>query len=219
MYYQVNYETGARRSRTSRLPARAVASQQPAAVRTTTHVLLDGVEGPGHYVGTYLAWGVNSDGWWGEGEVKFYLDGDDRVPDDLRHRHRGLLRRRVELRRPRQGYTEYHYAVPRHAPDPSGPTALYESQQRFGMYRFHLPDPIRFAEELRVDIQALGWRRAAATCRCRTTSRRRRSSTSTDQRRQAAPVPAPRRPRRRRLPDRRVAMTGGVGPAAVHAPW
>ena len=36
--------------------------------------------GRGHYVGTYLAWGVNSPGWWGEGEVKFYLDGDAEFP-------------------------------------------------------------------------------------------------------------------------------------------
>ncbi|WP_269432554.1 DUF2961 domain-containing protein [Gordoniibacillus kamchatkensis] len=35
---------------------------------------------------------------------------------------------------------------------------MYRSQQRFGMYRWHIMDPIRFEEELRVTIQALGWR-------------------------------------------------------------
>lgn len=35
---------------------------------------------------------------------------------------------------------------------------LYKSQMRFGMYRWHLQDPVRFEEELRVTIQALGWR-------------------------------------------------------------
>ena len=44
------------------------------------HTLLDGVQGHGHYVGTYLAWGVNNNGWWGEGEIKFYLDGDGELP-------------------------------------------------------------------------------------------------------------------------------------------
>jgi hypothetical protein len=29
---------------------------------------------------------------------------------------------------------------------------------RFGMYRFHLTDPVRFQRDLRVTIQALGWR-------------------------------------------------------------
>jgi hypothetical protein len=40
------------------------------------------------------------------------------------------------------------------------PDGLYLSQQRFGMYRWHVPDPIRFREDLRVSIQALGWRSA-----------------------------------------------------------
>src|SRR5947209_9704889 len=44
------------------------------------HTLLDGVKGKGHYVGTYLAWQTNNTGWWGEGEIKFYLDGDIEFP-------------------------------------------------------------------------------------------------------------------------------------------
>ncbi|MCD6404995.1 MAG: DUF2961 domain-containing protein, partial [Planctomycetes bacterium] len=44
------------------------------------HTILDGIAGQGHYVGTYLAWGVNNTGWWGEGEVKFYIDGDIEFP-------------------------------------------------------------------------------------------------------------------------------------------
>ena len=40
------------------------------------------------------------------------------------------------------------------------PDGLYRSQQRFGMYRWHVPDPIRFRQDLRVTIQALGWRSA-----------------------------------------------------------
>ena len=37
------------------------------------------------------------------------------------------------------------------------PDGLYSSQQRFGMYRWHIMDPIRFEKDLRVTIQALGW--------------------------------------------------------------
>ena len=33
------------------------------------------------------------------------------------------------------------------------------SQQRFGLYRWHIPDPVRFEENLKVTIQALGWRK------------------------------------------------------------
>jgi len=44
------------------------------------HTLVDGIRGQGHYVGTYIAWGVNNSGWWGEGEIKFYIDGDRDYP-------------------------------------------------------------------------------------------------------------------------------------------
>jgi hypothetical protein len=35
---------------------------------------------------------------------------------------------------------------------------MYQSQQRFGLYRWHSLDPIRFEHDLCVTIQALGWR-------------------------------------------------------------
>ncbi len=44
------------------------------------YVLLDSIHGKGQYVGTYLAWGVHNNGWWGEGEIKFYMDGDTEFP-------------------------------------------------------------------------------------------------------------------------------------------
>ena len=38
------------------------------------------------------------------------------------------------------------------------PDGLYQSQQRFGLYRWHLTDPVRFRKRIRITIQALGWR-------------------------------------------------------------
>lgn len=38
------------------------------------------------------------------------------------------------------------------------PDGAYRSQHRHAMYRWHVVDPIRFTEDLRVTIQALGWR-------------------------------------------------------------
>ena len=57
------------------------------------YTILDAVAGQGQYVGTYLAWEAHSPGWWGEGEIKFYMDGDKEFPHHLRHRHRRLLLR------------------------------------------------------------------------------------------------------------------------------
>ena len=38
------------------------------------------------------------------------------------------------------------------------PDGVYQSQQRFRLYRWHVTDPIRFERDLKVTIQALGWR-------------------------------------------------------------
>ena len=42
--------------------------------------IVDGVKGKGQYVGTYMAWGVHNSGWWGEGEITFYMHGDREYP-------------------------------------------------------------------------------------------------------------------------------------------
>ena len=46
----------------------------------TDYTVIDGIAGEGQFVGMYLAWGQNNNGWWGEGEVKFFIDGDDEFP-------------------------------------------------------------------------------------------------------------------------------------------
>ncbi len=33
-----------------------------------------------------------------------------------------------------------------------------ETQPRFGLYRWHIMDPVRFEEDLKVTMQALGWK-------------------------------------------------------------
>jgi hypothetical protein len=38
------------------------------------------------------------------------------------------------------------------------PDSIYQSQIRFGMYRWHITDPDRFSKNFHVTIQALGWR-------------------------------------------------------------
>ncbi|MBP1600842.1 MAG: hypothetical protein H6Q06_993 [Acidobacteria bacterium] len=95
----------------------------------TDHVLLEGVRGQGQYVGTYLAWGSRNSGWWGEGEIKFFMDGDTEFPTIC------------------GTGTEDYFC-----------DGVYASQMRFGMYRWHIMDPIRFESALKVTIQALGWK-------------------------------------------------------------
>jgi len=112
------------------------------------HTIIDGVKGKGQYVGTYLAWTQFSDGWWGEGEVKFYIDGDEEFPticgtgtEDYFGGAWGFGDETYSTSF--LGYPLYHREegkVPKH-----------------GLYRWHIMDPIRFEEDLRVTVQALGW--------------------------------------------------------------
>ncbi len=121
--------------------------------------VLDGVEGQGQYVGTYMLWASKSEGWWGEGEIKFYLDGDQDYPTICGTGTEDYFCGSYNFEDP---VTHDHY-VPFSTPY-SGlpqvitPNTLYRSQMRFAMYRWHVTDPIRFRKDIRVTIQALGWR-------------------------------------------------------------
>jgi hypothetical protein len=122
------------------------------------HTLVDGIKGKGHYVGTYMAWQVNNKGWWGEGEIKFFMDGDKQFPTicGTGTEDYFLGSYNFENKKTRQ-YEEFStpYAGMHQVIRPDG---LYDSQQRFGLYRWHIQDPIRFEKELKVTIQDLGWR-------------------------------------------------------------
>ena len=120
------------------------------------YVILDNIRGCGHYVGTYLYWGVKSNGWWGEGEIKFYIDGDREFPSicgtGTEDYFGGAYNFDVNGK-----YTEFTtpysgmYKVRR-------TDETYLSQRYFSMYRWHITDPVYFEEDLKVTIQALGWR-------------------------------------------------------------
>ena len=120
------------------------------------YTLLDGVEGRGHYVGTAMAWGVNNSGWWGEGEIKFYVDGDTEFPTICGTGTEDYFGGSYNWDVGGQYVTYTTPFLGMHAVQ--RPDGTYRSQQRFQMYRWHVMDPIRFERDLRVTIQALGWR-------------------------------------------------------------
>jgi hypothetical protein len=155
LYYQIDYELGAVGEDAAYFHAQ-FRRVNPLPVKQV-YTIVDGVKGWGHYVGTYLAWGVHNNGWWGEGEIKFYMDGDSEFPTiagtgtedyfcgsyDFEH---PVTHQYVEFTTPYSGLVQV-----------LRPDGLYKSQQRFGLYRWHIVDPVRFEKDLRVTIQALGW--------------------------------------------------------------
>jgi hypothetical protein len=122
------------------------------------YTLLDGVKGKGQYVGTYMAWGVHNDGWWGEGEIKFYIDGDKEFPTingtGTEDYFCGSYNFENQTTHQYQEFTTPYSGLAQVVK----PDGLYRSQQRFGLYRWHILDPVRFDTDLKVTIQALGWR-------------------------------------------------------------
>jgi D-arabinan exo alpha-(1,3)/(1,5)-arabinofuranosidase (non-reducing end) len=154
LYYQVTYETDRIVEELGYLHAQ-FRRENPLPLGKT-HVILDGVAGHGHYAGSYLAWGSNNPGWWGEGELKIYLDGDDDYPTICGTGTEDYFGGAWNFDVPGRGYTEYSTPY-LGMPQVIRPDSLYQSQQRFGLYRWHVLDPIHFGSDLRVEIQALGW--------------------------------------------------------------
>jgi D-arabinan exo alpha-(1,3)/(1,5)-arabinofuranosidase (non-reducing end) len=156
LYYQINYaltdvpaDAGyfhAQFRRTSPLPYKQ------------DYTILDGVRGQGHYVGTHLLWGARSEGWWGEGEIKFFMDGDAEFPTiagtGTEDYFGGSYNFENRQTKQYQEFTTPYSGLPLVV----RPDGLYQSQQRFSLYRWHITDPIRFDRDLKVTIQALGWR-------------------------------------------------------------
>jgi hypothetical protein len=122
------------------------------------YTIVDNIKGKGHYVGTYMAWGVHNNRWWGEGEIKFYMDGDQQFPTicgtGTEDYFCGSYNFENQEKRQYQEFTTPYSGLAQVI----RPDGLYQSQQRFGLYRWHIPDPVRFESDLRVTIQALGWK-------------------------------------------------------------
>jgi hypothetical protein len=147
--------------------------------------------GPGHYAGTYLIWRQHSEGWWGEGEVKFFIDGDIPPPSQGGGKGVGQSNDNAGTVHPhphpppqRGGGNQFPTICGTGTEDYFGgawgfeekdaqgiygpltystaflgyPQALIDERPRIhGLYRWHIPDPIRFQQSLRVTCQALGW--------------------------------------------------------------
>lgn len=155
LYYQINYtltdvpaDTGTFHAQFRRVPQ---VGDKPEVT------ILDGVKGRGQYVGTYLAWEVRSPGWWGEGEIKFFMDGDKTFPTicgtGTEDYFCGSYNFENHETKKYQTFSTPYAGLPQVLP----PDVVYQPGQRFGLYRWHVVDPIRFKQDLKVTIQTLGW--------------------------------------------------------------
>jgi len=112
------------------------------------YLMVDGIKGKGHYVGVFMAWQQNNAGWWGEGEIKMFVDGDGEFPTICG-----------------TGTEDYFGGAWCFGETFSAPFLGYpmgkcpsEAGDRHLLYRFHIMDPVRFESDLKATMQAIGWR-------------------------------------------------------------
>lgn len=130
------------------------------------YALLDGVRGQGQYVGTYLGISALERYWWGEGEFKFYVDGDGAYPSQCSTGTEDYFGGAWSF----GGYTdERGYMLEKTYCTPFMGYPFYSRDDNFhsdyfnrdvppmrGFYRWHVMDPILFREDLRVTLQQIG---------------------------------------------------------------
>ena len=129
------------------------------------YVILDGVKGSGTYVGTYLGLQTLERYWWGEGEVKFYIDGDTEYPTICGTGMEDYVGGSWSFAKQENGkMVEQTYSTPylgypyysRHDELITNPYHNDDCPPMRSFYRFHIPDPIFFEEDLRVTVQQIG---------------------------------------------------------------
>lgn len=153
LYYQVNYTL-------TEVPEEAgyfhAQFRRTRYNETSDFTVVDGIKGKGQFVGVYLAWGLHNNGWWGEGEMKFFIDGDQKYPTICTTGLEDYFCGSYNFDRDGK-FTEFctPYAG---LPQVIRPDGTYNSQERFGLYRWHIMDPVRFDKDFKATIQDLGWR-------------------------------------------------------------
>jgi hypothetical protein len=109
--------------------------------------ILPHVSGRGRYLGTTLGVEANKnlymDNWWGEGEVKAFIDGDTASPT--------LSGTGTE------DYIGTGWGLNQYANLYQGANFADNANMRFSFYRLHVPDPVYFNKEIRVTIQQIGY--------------------------------------------------------------
>jgi hypothetical protein len=109
--------------------------------------ILPKVEGRGRFLGCNLGVRlhpacVGGNFWWGEGEVKVYLDGDQELPTLCGTGTEDYIG---------DGYGQnlFNHLY-------QGNQFVSANKDAYGFYRFHVPDPLYFHRDIRVTIQVMG---------------------------------------------------------------
>ena len=146
LFYDVDYTLGDRHGPNTLYLHAHFRRENPTRLQQD-YELLPRVEGRGRYLGTNIGVIVNQreyfNTWWGEGEVKIYLDGDREFPT--------LSGTGAE------DYVGTAWGQGQYAHLYQGSPVADERAMRWCFYRYHIPDPVFFQRDVRVTIQQIGY--------------------------------------------------------------
>lgn len=133
--------------------------QEHPVTRGRSYTVIDGIQGKGQFLGLTMAVGINGNNTcWVEGEARMYLDGERRPSlhytgtEDYFGGSYGFGND-IYIRQ-YQTYSGLYSGLFSITGDLK---EQYNSQQRFLLYRFHVPDPICFEKSFRMTFDNLGW--------------------------------------------------------------
>ncbi|MBO8435353.1 MAG: DUF2961 domain-containing protein [Spirochaetes bacterium] len=130
------------------------------------YTVLDGVEGDGVYLGTFICLSALERYWWGEGEFKFFIDGDDEFPticgtgmEDYFGGSWSFAGTDSNGRTFEKTYCTPYLGYPFYSHHDASLFNKYHNDDCPPMrafYRWHLPDPIYFHSDLKLTVQQIG---------------------------------------------------------------
>ena len=162
-FYQIDYALGEMDSDLLHFHA-SWRRENPTAIGKDYRII-DSIKGEGAYLGTFIALSTLSRYWYGEGEVKFFIDGDEAYPTicgtGMEDYFGGSwsFARHVEGRTVEQTYCTPYLGYPFHSTHDRRVYNPYHEDDCPPMrafYRWHVQDPIFFKESLSVTIQQIG---------------------------------------------------------------
>lgn len=154
LYFQIDYELG--KNDDNAMYLHCLYNESFPVKKYDNHIILPTIKGKGSYVGTFLTYETDFTTWWGEGELKFFIDGDDKFPTICGTGTEDYFGGAWNFELPPGTYKKFstpYLGLTEIIPEGK----INIKNQKFAMYRLHVQDPIYFNDDLRVEIQSIGW--------------------------------------------------------------